>query len=220
MPVICPTVTANDLHEYRDQMESIARFAWRVHIDFMDGDFAPSKSPSVPEAWWPEGVKADLHLMYKKPLELIDAIAKLKPDLVIMHAEAEGDFVEFAGELKIFGIRSGLALLPETPVSKIAPLLNYADHVLIFAGKLGFQGGEANMDMLDKVRELRALKPSIEIAWDGGVDDKNARVLAIGGVDVLNVGGYIKNAPDPVHAYATLKALLEQLDEKVNPTSA
>lgn len=214
MPVICPTVTAYDTHEYREQIEKLNEFAWRIHIDLMDGEFVATKSPPTEQLWWENDLQVDLHIMCKKPLELVEAIIRMRPSLAIMHAEAEGDFQEFAAELKQMGVRSGVALLPETPVSKIAPMLQYANHVLVFAGNLGHQGATANLEMLDKVTEIRRLNPDIEIGWDGGVSDKNARILAIGGVDVLNVGGYIQKSQDPVHAYATLKALLENLDEE------
>jgi len=52
-------------------------------------------------------------------------------------------------------------------------------------------------------------KPRLEIGWDGGVNDKNAKLLAMGGVDVLNAGGYLHGAMAPGTAYATLKAAIE-----------
>jgi pentose-5-phosphate-3-epimerase len=76
--------------------------------------------------------------------------------------------------------------------------------VLIFSGNLGHFGGHANLKLLDKVTKLKELKPTLEIGWDGGVSDHNAKQLADGGVDVLNAGGYL-HGHDPAKAYATLK---------------
>jgi pentose-5-phosphate-3-epimerase len=67
------------------------------------------------------------------------------------------------------------------------------------------------MNLLDKVKELRKLKPTLEIGWDGGVNDRNARQLAEGGVDVLNVGGFIHSAEDSRAAYAKLKEVTDNL---------
>ena len=75
---------------------------------------------------------------------------------------------------------------------------------------LGFHGGEADLSLLDKVREVRQLYPEVEIGWDGGINDSNAAQLIVAGVDVLNVGGYVHKAPSPNDAYATLKTLAEQ----------
>jgi pentose-5-phosphate-3-epimerase len=45
----------------------------------------------------------------------------------------------------------------------------------------------------------------LEIGWDGGINNQNAHVLAAGGVDVLNTGGFIQHASDAEHAYRTLQ---------------
>lgn len=209
MATIAPTVTAFEPHEYRDQMETLESFAQRIHIDLMDGIFAPTTSPSVEQIWWPEGVTADIHLMYQRPSEQLEQLIRLKPSLVIIHAEAEVDFVDFAAKLHESGIKAGLALLADTSVESIAKILANYDHALIFSGKLGFHGGHADISLLGKVRQVREKLPSIEISWDGGINDQNAKILVEGGVQVLNTGGYIQKAPDPATAYAKLKSLIE-----------
>jgi pentose-5-phosphate-3-epimerase len=75
---------------------------------------------------------------------------------------------------------------------------------MIFSGDLGKQGGTASLMQLEKVRLIRAIRQDVEIGWDGGVNIENAYSLAQGGVDVLNVGSTIANAPDPKSVYATL----------------
>jgi ribulose-phosphate 3-epimerase len=207
MAVICPTVTAFDVDAYREQLERVAPFAKRVHLDFMDGMFAPTKSPGIDKAWLPQGMTADLHIMYQQPAAQLAAIARFKSSLVVVHAEAEGDFIAFAKALHKHGIKTGVALLPQTPVQIIRPGLQYIDHILIFSGDLGRHGGHADLGLLNKVRECKQLKPSVEIGWDGGINADNAKALAQGGVDVLNVGGYIQNAPNPRQAYNTLKQI-------------
>ena len=102
--------------------------------------------------------------------------------------------------------------MPGTPVDKIKSALGNIDHVLVFSGNLGYQGGsEADVALLDKVKKLRELKPTLEIGWDGGVSDQNARQLAEGGVDVLNTGGFVHNAENPSDAYAKLKEVTNGL---------
>ena len=202
---ICPTVTTNDPHEFRAQMERVADFAARVHIDVADGELAPNRLLPIDQIWWPGGMRADIHVMYRRPLEHLPALMALGPQLIILHAEAEGNFVEFAQTLHRHGCEAGVALLPQTAVETIRPALEYIDNVLIFSGNLGHFGGQADLSLLEKVKALKSRKPQLEIGWDGGVNDQNARQLAAGGVDVLNVGGFIQNATDPRAAYATLE---------------
>jgi ribulose-phosphate 3-epimerase len=208
---ICPTVLANTTDDYREQMERLAHFAIRVHIDVADGIFAPTKTIAIDDIWWPGGMRADLHIMYKAPFEHTALLVDLQPQLVIVHAEAEGDFVQFADFAHRHGVEVGVALKHETSPDTIAPALQYVDHVLVFSGNLGHFGGQADKRLLAKVLHLKQLKPALEIGWDGGVNDQNASLLAAGGVDVLNAGGYIQHAPNPRIAYEKLEHLVGQL---------
>lgn len=207
--VVCPTVTAITQAEYKAQLLRIQGFATRIHVDFMDGIFVPVTSIPVDEAWWQHGAMIDLHLMHQKPLQLLETVVRLQPHLVIVHAEAD-NVDQFLMQLDGFGIKRGLALLQDTPVSAITHLLPHLNHVLIFSGNLGHFGGEANVELLSKVQELIALKPGLEIGWDGGITDLNVRELVKGGVDVLNVGGYIQKARDPEEAYNNLVTILKE----------
>ncbi len=213
MPVICPAVLAKDQHDFREQMERIAHFAERIQIDLTDGLFAVSKTVALEHVWWPHSIPADLHLMYKRPDLYLDQIIRLGPSLVIIHAEAEGSFTPFAQKLHEKGIKVGVALLEDTKPEEITPALKYIDHVLIFSGNLGHFGGQADLKLLDKVNNLKQIKPELEIGWDGGINDRNIKKLAEGGVDVLNVGGFIQKADEPEAAYATLNKIVETTND-------
>lgn len=207
-PIIVPTVTAYDTHEYRQQMDRITPFAKRVHIDLMDGVFAPSQSPDIERVWWPHELAADIHLMYRNPMDYLRQILHVKPHMVVVHNEAHVHHMHFAAELHKEGIKVGLALLQETPVHYAHQIMHSFDHVLVFSGNLGYHGGTADLSLLDKVKEIHAHHPGVEIGWDGGITADNVRQLTDAGVHVLNVGGYIQKADDPQTAYATLKETL------------
>lgn len=201
MTVVCPTVTAYEPHTYREQMERIEPFAKRVHIDLMDGEFAPTKSPSLDQVWWPSAIIADIHLMYQKPGDYLDQLLKLKPHLVVIHAEAEVDHMDFASRLHVHDIKAGLALLQPTAVEQVSRIIHSFDHVLVFSGDLGKHGGVLDERVLYKVKKVRQMHPEAEVAWDGGINERNSRLLVENGVDVLNVGGAIQRASDPAAAY-------------------
>lgn len=208
MPVICPTVTASNPHSYREQMARIEPFAPRVHIDFGDGDFA-EKMVSIAQAYWPDGMTADFHVMYKHPYAHMETLVSLKPNMVVIHAEAEDDILAMVLELQAAGIKAGVALLKDTKAADHADTIAHADHVLLFAGDLGHQGGVADMSVLNKIADVRAINPTIELGWDGGISAENAPLLVEGGIEVLNVGGYIQHADDPKEAYETLAKTLK-----------
>jgi ribulose-phosphate 3-epimerase len=208
---IVPTIDATTADDYRAQIQRVANFALRIHIDVADGEMTPEPLVPIADIWWPGGVRADIHVMYKRPMEHVSALIALGPQLVIFHAEAEGDFNQVSTLLHQHGIEAGVALLQDTPVSVIKDGLAWVDHVLVYSGSLGSFGGQADLGLLDKVRELKALKPQLEIGWDGGVNVDNVRQLAEAGVEVLNSGGFIHKAADPHVAYATLESELHKL---------
>jgi len=203
MAVICPTVTATDTTLYRAQLELVQSFAPRLHIDLMDGYLAPIRSVQPESIWWQPGPKVDIHVMYQNPKEILETLIRLQPHLVILHASSE-DLEDCFKSLAELGISCGLALLPEEGVEEVKKYIAYLDHVLIFSGNLGHFGGTADLSLLDKIRQLKELKPELEIGWDGGVNEKNVKTLADSGVNVLNVGGFIQKSSDPENAYDTL----------------
>lgn len=201
---ICPAILAPDQAEYEAQIKRVTSFATRLHIDIADGAFASQKTIGAADIWWPGGVRADIHVMYKRPAEIIDTLIALGPQLVVMHAEAEGDFMTLSKKLHYHGIEAGVALLPSTPVDLIKSSIDSIDHVLIFSGNLGHYGGAANLSLLEKAREIRAVSYRVEIGWDGGATDQNVAALAQGGIEVITSGGFIQKSANPAEAFNAL----------------
>lgn len=204
MTVICPTITAYDPHEYREQIQQVEAFADRIHIDLMDGIFTPNQSPSLDQIWWPENLTADIHLMYERPGAYVDQLIKMKPSLIVVHYEADLDHKKIAEMLREHDIKAGLAILQDTNIEEALPIIESFDHVLVFSGKLGFHGGKFDDAQLEKVKVIKQTYPKIEISWDGGINAENAPKLIEAGVEVLNVGGYIQKSDDPAAAYAKM----------------
>jgi ribulose-phosphate 3-epimerase len=214
MAVIAPTVTAYDLHEYRRQINVLTPFAKRIHIDLMDGVFAPTKSPDVDKIWLPDGIKTDIHMMFKHPHRHYETIMKLNPYTWIVPAEAVGVSLAslkcWLGSEQGKKPRLGIALLPESdPMDdRYYEHVSDADYVLIFSGHLGYHGGVADLDLLKKVAKVQKINPEAEIAWDGGINPDNIKLLVDAGVSVLNVGGSIQKQKDPEQAYSKLLRIL------------
>jgi len=204
MSVVVPALLAQTKEELASQVERIQSFAVRVHIDIMDGQFTSSKSVPPRDALWPPEWQVDMHLMYAQPESQVNILIDKKPSLVIFHAEAEGNLLEFMKKLQENGIKVGIALQRSTVPADNIELLEIADHALIFSGNLGEYGGKVNFLQLEKVRLIRAINPEIEIGWDGGANVDNSYTLSLGGVDVVNVGGALADAVDPVAVYKQL----------------
>ena len=214
MAVICPTITAYTKNDFDEQIAKVGHIANRIQIDLTDGKFTDKATLALGDVWWPVGVKADIHLMFNNPLETTKVMIKHKPHLVIIHAESDDNFSEVIETCKHHKVKVGLALLPKTGVETISKWLSKIDHVLIFSGNLGYQGGStADFDLLDKVTDIKRANNTVEIGWDGGVNDQNVAELINGGVDVLNVGGFIQNAQDPEKAIDSLQRIADETGE-------
>lgn len=211
MAEIVPTITTNDPNLFRQNLENFAKFAKRIQIDTSDGSFAPTTLVSLSDMdQFSAGVKIDLHLMTAQPSSYLPQIINLKPSLCIVHAEVNDDINNIFAELKQAGIEVGLALLKTTFPGKVTAAIQTADHVMIFAGELGRQGGRIDMLQAEKVPLIRAINPTVEIGWDGGANLSNVRALAHDEVNVINVGSAISSAADPAAMYQSLVAESEK----------
>ena len=142
--------------------------------------------------------------MSARPSEHLSDIIKLKPRLCILHAEVDDDLAAVFAKLREAGIKTGLALIKTTFPGRVSNLIQEVDHVMIFAGELGSQGGTIDMMQTEKVPLVRNIKPDVEIGWDGGANLSNIRALAHAGIDVINVGSAITQAADAAAMYQSL----------------
>jgi ribulose-phosphate 3-epimerase len=204
MAVVAPTITTETLDDFKASVDMLTPFAKRVHIDVSDGEFAPNFLLGEGQLYWPTEWEVDVHAMVKRPSEHLAQLIALKPALIIFHAEIEEDRAVLVGQIKAAGIKAGIALLRTTVPSTVADVIKLVDHVMIFSGDLGKQGGTASLMQLEKVRLIKAINPAVEIGWDGGVNSENAYTLAQGNVNVLNVGSAISKTQNPAEAYAAL----------------
>jgi len=209
---IVPTILAHTPAEYAAQLALVRPFAHRLHVDITDGDFAEPRTVGLGQVYGAgRRSRLELHLMVRRPQDALETAIALHPELVIIHAEAEGDHAAALAELRRMGVRAGLAVLPDTSIDSVRDLLPAADHLLIFTGsRLGAHSREFLPETLAKIPAARAVNPALEISVDGSVSLANAAQAAAAGADVLNIGGAIRSAPDPAAAYYALVAAANQ----------
>src|SRR5680860_1658227 len=179
MPIICPTILADNPHAYREQLERIESFASRIQIDLTDSEFTPTHTINPVQAYWKDGMIIDMHIMYSQPANHIEQLIDMKPSMIILHAEAEGELLEMFNEIGASGIKTGVALLKSTTVQSAELLIEAVDHVLIFSGDLGKFGGKADYGLFEKIIQVKEIDQEVEIGWDGGIDDQNAADLVL-----------------------------------------
>ncbi|MBR0403380.1 hypothetical protein IJI55_02430 [Candidatus Saccharibacteria bacterium] len=211
MASIVPAVLTNDPQVYQTELTTYPNFSKRIQIDVADGEFTPVATLPLQSIRWQEGLTIDLHMLVLRPSEHLARILELKPSLCIFHAEANEDLNPTLDALAGAGIKTGIALLKGTYPGDVQALIQKVDHVLIFSGNLGQQGGTADLLQTEKVPIIKSIKNDVEIGWDGGANLKNVRTLAQCGIDIIDVGSAISQAEDPAAAF---RALSEDLDKR------
>jgi ribulose-phosphate 3-epimerase len=206
---IVPAILTDDpsaLEKLVRQAESFTDFA---QIDIMDGKFVPSNSVTCKQV---AAVKIKLtweaHLMVLHPESCLADFHRAGAEKIVFHYEAAPEPEKIIRQIRKLGIKVGLAVNPETPITALAPLVKKVDSVLFLAVHPGFYGAAFIPEVLDKITAFRKAYPEMEIGIDGGVKEDNIAKIARSGVDVICIGSALFRQPQPAEAYRRLKALV------------
>ena len=201
-PQVIPAVIAKTQEEMEERIAKVREFAELIQLDVMDGVFVPNKSLDF-DFRGPAGCRYEAHLMVQNPEEWLKLYWE-KADTILIPIESCRDpewAVDFLKNKKKFGF----ALNPPTPLANIEKFLGDIGQVLIMTVDPGAYGGEFQPEALEKVKELRKIKPEMDIEVDGGIDVMNIRLAYEAGNNLFVSGSYIMEATDPREAIEELK---------------
>ncbi len=205
-----PAILTDDpatLEKLVRQTESFTDYA---QVDIMDGDFVPSRSVSREQvAAVKPAIKWEAHLMVRRPEDCLEDFKRAGARKIVFHYEATREPEEVIKKIRRLGMKVGLAVNPETPVSAIAGLVDKVDSVLFLAVHPGFYGAAFIPEVLDKIVEFRRLYPGTETGIDGGVKENNIEEIARTGVNVIFIGSAVFMKSDPAESYRRLSRLAE-----------
>lgn len=180
------------------------------HLDVMDGTFTKNKSIDhtyIEQLKEKSVLLFDVHLMIKNPQKVIKKYINAGADIITVHYEVFEHVEDLIKTLKVIkkaGKMCGVALSVETDEKVLEPILKYIDMVTVLCVKVGKSGQTFNKDALKKIKNIRALSPTILIEADGGVNGETAPLCVKAGADVLVSGFYIFSN-DTYEAIQTLK---------------
>ncbi len=208
---ISPSALSADFSRLADSLSGIEKAgADLLHVDVMDGVFVPNISfgfPVIKAMRASTKLPLDVHLMIVRPDLYIDRFADAGAAYITIHAESDDDTASTLRAIRARGVKAGLSVRPNTPISEITPYLDLVDMILIMTVEPGFGGQKLIPETLEKVRQTRALigdRP-IELEVDGGVTTDNAGVLIGNGANVIVAGSAVFGAPDPAVAIAGIR---------------
>jgi ribulose-phosphate 3-epimerase len=170
-----------------------------IHVDMMDGNFveASNYTPQDLKKIFKDCTKPlDVHMMVSSPNKYVKDFAKMKNvEYLTLHVEAHRRPIDVINMIRHTNMKVGLAINPETKVSRIIPLLNHVDQVLIMSVKPGKGGQKFMEDVLYKVETLKDIREQngyhYIISIDGGINNETAALCKEAGVDMVVSGSYV-----------------------------
>ncbi len=196
---LSPSILACDFNILGEQVQkAIEAGATYMHLDVMDGLFVPSISlgmPVITSLRKKTDVIFDTHLMINEPIRYIEEFVKAGSDIITVHVEACNDVKLTLEKIKSYGIKAGVVINPQTPVSEVLPYLDMVDMILVMSVNPGFGGQKYIDEVTGKIADLRkiidAIDREIELEVDGGVNMSNIKTVLEAGADVIVAGSAV-----------------------------
>jgi|TARA_B100001964_G_scaffold245555_1_gene333363 ribulose-phosphate 3-epimerase len=203
---IVPSILSANQDRLQEEINEVEKHSDLLQVDVMDNKFVPNITPQAELLKkFDTKVPLDIHLMVEEPSEdyiksFIDANPKLKINNITVHQEACGNLKKTLEFIKNNNIKPSVAINPKTPLDAIKDVLDDVEMVLIMTVEPGFSGQKFIESCMDKVKELRGMKPELDIQVDGGVNDETAAIAVEAGANVLVVSSFIFKSDDKVGA--------------------
>ncbi|MEB6086532.1 D-allulose 6-phosphate 3-epimerase [Enterococcus casseliflavus] len=191
-----PSLMTMDLDKFKEQITFLNDQVDSYHIDIMDGHYVPNISLSP---WFIQEVRKistlplSAHLMVTEPAFWVQQLIDINCEWICMHAEVlDGLAFRLIDQIHDAGLKAGIVLNPETPVSVILPYIDLLDKVTIMTVDPGFAGQRFIEGALDKIVELRELREEYDyhyvIEMDGSSNRKSFKRIDEANPDIYIVG--------------------------------
>jgi ribulose-phosphate 3-epimerase len=211
---LAPSIIAADFAHLGDELDRVARFADRWHVDVMDGHYVPNLTigPMVVEAIASvSNLPQDVHLMITNPAETWEWYAKAGATRIAFHPETAPDPLSVLREMRAAGVAPGLAVNPELSPEEMRRFVGDVDHLIVMSVHPGFSGQQFIPEAVPKLRKLREMVGAdVDLIIDGGVNEKTARQCVEAGASVLVSASAIFGADDPAAVAQRLKSIAER----------
>lgn len=194
---ISPSLMTMDLDKFKEQISFLDKKVDSFHIDIMDGHFVPNLSLSpwfITEARKLTTKEMSAHLMVTDPTFWVQQLIDVKCDVICIPAEnTNGIAFRLIDQIHDAGLKAGVVLNPETPLSVIEPYMELLDKITIMTVDPGFAGQKFQIKMLDKIVELRRLREEnenyhYEIELDGSTNKAHWKAIYDARPDVYIIG--------------------------------
>lgn len=200
MNYLAPSVLSADFSTLGKDIAVVASAgAELIHLDVMDGKFVPNISfgaPVISSVRKITNAIFDVHLMIEEPIRYLNDFVKAGADIITVHYEACTDAANTLQEIHKAGLKAGLAISPDTPVSVLKPFLKEVNMILIMSVHPGFGGQSFIEESLNKIEDTRSMlqecgRDDVWIEVDGGIGTANITKVKDAGANVFVAGSAV-----------------------------
>lgn len=192
MVKILPAILSKRVEDYLRKLKAAEKITDEVQIDIVDNKFARNQTVKAKDiASIRTKLQFEIQLMVEYLEDWIDPFIKLKPKRIVVPVEAARDPIGIIHHLRLHQVEIGFSLNPETPVERMQHLIDKIDTALVLSVHPGFSGQHFVYGALEKIRQLRAMRPDLVIEIDGAIEPGTARKAAEVGANILAAGSFI-----------------------------
>jgi len=201
-PAILPSLLLCDFGNLEQEFERLEEAGVSaLHLDVMDGVFVPNFTYGmtiVAAIRKLTELPLDVHLMMVNPEKYVQQFYDAGSDIITVHVEATDDAPALLKQISDTGAAAGIAINPDTPVSKIEAALPFADLALVMSVHAGFGGQKFIEPVLEKIQQIRSLPGGEDILLevDGGINVETIGKATEQGAQLLVAGSAIFNQED------------------------
>ena len=211
---IIPGILEKQWTEIERKIELVKPFAKTIHIDIIDGKFAPNTtfldfSPFAKYTFPSSGhaLFFEVHLMVEEPINYLKPFSDVGFRRFLGHIEKMSDQIEFVAQAQLLG-EVGLAIDAPSSIDELEVPLDDLDCLLIMTVKAGFSGQEFIRNSIDKIKSIRS-KTQIPIEVDGGINDQTIVDAVKAGANRFVATSFIFKNENPSSQHQLLENCLQ-----------
>lgn len=194
MHEVIPGILERDWVEIERKIELVKPFTHSIHIDLIDGSFAPNPTFLDPKPFkkYTKDIFFELHMMVEEPEGYLEDWARAGFRRFIGHIEQMSNQQGFVDQAERLG-EVGLAVDVKSGLEAIRVEHQDLDTVLVMTVKAGFSNQKFLPESLTKVEELTK-KDLFPVEIDGGVNSETLKQGLLSGANRFVSTGFIFSA--------------------------